>query len=457
MATINNAIQEMVDHLVTKMRSNEKLSAEEQTLVSNAIQKLSSSANLEAALVAVAEEHLDDATDTINNASDLVKELQAKLLEQSAHLSLLPGLEAKFNEITANLVANVEQSLSNLPDRLIDPTYRLGEPEFRLDYYDNTAAEIASGSQAFGACHMLSMANYDAGTFSVYYDAGTRVGTANPAAIVTIDAKGDVAKATRIPALVPSDGTAQIGMFVLPDNNTTLFSYTASSKQLTTYKAGSFTVESLQELDYFKLYQDKDSKKLYSVDAGILHEFDGVNWVQKVAQTFVSESAFESWAISNGLLPLHTQTITPTSVQQAINAQTGFGTTFSALPVTRPPNRKELAVHNNEYHDMPVITQQNLVRYNEGLVSGQTTNYAITRSFKGRVHLPAFGNTIRATLESVSPSNNNSTTAAYHGHGHPQFIAYSPIHNALLVYQYFQFYYSGSNIKTDSLSRVYFA
>ncbi|WP_105168535.1 hypothetical protein [Pseudoalteromonas sp. T1lg23B] len=73
MATINNAIQEMVDHLVTKMRSNEKLSAEEQTLVSNAIQKLGSSANLEAAILAVAEGHLDDATNALQQVTDVVK------------------------------------------------------------------------------------------------------------------------------------------------------------------------------------------------------------------------------------------------------------------------------------------------------------------------------------------------------------------------------------------------
>ncbi|MBD1581279.1 hypothetical protein [Pseudoalteromonas sp. S16_S37] len=458
MATINNAIQEMVDHLVDKMRSNEKLSAEEQTLVSNAIQKLSSSANLEAAIVAVAQEHLGEATGHLTSASDVVKELQAKLLEQSDNLGLLPELETKFNEITSSLVTNVANTLADLPKQLIDPTFKLGEPEFRLDYYDNTVSTLINTTQVYGAYNSVSLANYDNKTFYGYFDAGSATQADNPAVILMIDSKGEVSKATRTTPLIAPNGSDTVGVLVLPSGENTLFSYIASTKQLTIYKSQSFTTQATLETDYFKLYQDKETKNLYSVDAGILHEFDGSTWIQQLQQTFSNETQFDSWALAQGLEPLHNRTIKPVNSSIGISSQTGYLSSLSYLSVTRPPSRLEAAFKDNTYETMTNIGTQRLVQYNQSTLSHATNRYIYAKSFKSRVKLPNLGSPIRANLESVAPTNSyESNSANYHAQGYPQLITYSPIHNALIVYQYFRFFENSNNHQTQSLCRVYFA
>ncbi|NOU49494.1 hypothetical protein HG263_02890 [Pseudoalteromonas sp. JBTF-M23] len=459
MATINNAIQEMVDHLVDKMRSNEKLTAEEQTLVSNAIQKLSSSANLEAALVAVAEEHLDEATGHLTSASDIVKELQAKLLEQSDNLGLLPELETKFNEITSSLVTNVANTLADLPKQLIDPTYKLGEPEFRLDYYDNTTSSIFKSSDGYGVYNSINLVNYDESTFCGYYDAGSQTKAANPATIVLIEADGTVSKAVQPSSISSLNGADRLGILVLPSNHTALFTFAPSTKELTIYKANSFTVESVQETDYFKIYQDKASKSLFTVDAGILHEFDGTRWVQKTEHVFSNESQFESWAITHQLLPLHEQTILPkASSEQISNDLRGFGHAHDCLLVKRPQIQLEVALHQGRYSQIPLVGEQKLVKYNQSILTHATNSYPYTKSFKSRVLLPAMNLPIKATLESVAPSNDyNSNNSVYHGHGNPYIVGYSPIHNALLVSQYFRFLTPTGSAFTQQACRVYFA
>ncbi|MCF2856462.1 hypothetical protein L1286_03180 [Pseudoalteromonas sp. SMS1] len=69
MASIQNAVQVMVDKLVADMQGNQPLSAEEQALVSNAITKLTDNSKLEQAVVAVAESHINDAKNSLQQVS----------------------------------------------------------------------------------------------------------------------------------------------------------------------------------------------------------------------------------------------------------------------------------------------------------------------------------------------------------------------------------------------------
>ncbi|MEX0297588.1 MAG: hypothetical protein AB3N28_00860, partial [Kordiimonas sp.] len=69
MATLNTAVQALVDNLHAKMIANPpELSAEEQLLVSKALSALSDNTTWEQALVAVATEHLNTATDNMDAA-----------------------------------------------------------------------------------------------------------------------------------------------------------------------------------------------------------------------------------------------------------------------------------------------------------------------------------------------------------------------------------------------------
>ncbi|WP_125781819.1 hypothetical protein [Pseudoalteromonas rubra] len=71
MASIQTAVQVMVDKLVADMQGEQPLSAEEQALVSNAITKLADNEKLEQAVVAVAESHIDDATTALQQAAQV--------------------------------------------------------------------------------------------------------------------------------------------------------------------------------------------------------------------------------------------------------------------------------------------------------------------------------------------------------------------------------------------------
>ncbi|CAM4481660.1 hypothetical protein [Pseudoalteromonas maricaloris] len=125
MATIQQAVQVMVDKLVADMNGSTPLSAEEQTLVTNAIARLTDNAKLEQAVVAVAQEHLDDstqllqqvATSAINNIDSAKADLTAstaELVTRAAKLALLDQigpLTQQINEVVANNTAATPKTL----------------------------------------------------------------------------------------------------------------------------------------------------------------------------------------------------------------------------------------------------------------------------------------------------------------------------------------------------------
>lgn len=460
MATIQNAVQAMVDKLVTDMKGSTPLSAEDQALVSNAITKLADNDRLEKAIIAVAEEHLDVATGELTNASTVVQELKTQLAAQVTNLALLPTLETTFNTMSDALVSKVAEAISDLPAKLVDPTYRLAEPEFKLDFYDNTTSLLQSGAQTFGAYNTISLVNYDANTFCVYFDGGNKTSATNKATLMTLNAQGEVSQSSRATQLLTSNGQDKLGLCVLPSQETTLFTYITASKQLTVYKNGSFTTEAIQDTEYFKIYQDKVTKYLYTVDAKILNEFDGQVWVQKRDQVFNSESEFDAWAASRGLLAVHDKIISPQANHTDINKYTGMETGLSYLKVLRPAIYKELAIKNQEFVDVSSVGEQFISKYNQTNLSnsGNVHAYNLTRSFKSRILLPNVGKPLKASLESVSPSNEyKSAGDSYHSQRHPQLIAFSPIHRALVVYQYFSFYQDNTTIEpAKAHCRVYF-
>ncbi|CAM3691930.1 hypothetical protein VA7868_03745 [Vibrio aerogenes CECT 7868] len=107
MSTISNAVQVMVDDLVAKMASDAPLTAEEQSMVAEAIALLSKSTKLETALIAVAEKHLGTATSALDSA-------KVSLQENADYLKLLP----QINEIKTsfgNIKTGLDNTLGNLP------------------------------------------------------------------------------------------------------------------------------------------------------------------------------------------------------------------------------------------------------------------------------------------------------------------------------------------------------
>lgn len=114
MATLNNAVQSLIDNLYGKMTSNTPLTAEEQTLVAAAIEKLTNQTNWEKALVAVAEQHLDEATQNmaqnlatstsaLTSAQTDINTAKTEIQTQNANLSLLPTVDNKVNGLAKSV------------------------------------------------------------------------------------------------------------------------------------------------------------------------------------------------------------------------------------------------------------------------------------------------------------------------------------------------------------------
>lgn len=132
MATIQQAVQVMVDKLVADMNGTTPLSAEEQTLVSNAITRLTDNAKLEQAVVAVAQEHLDEstqllqqvATSALHNIDTAKAELggaTAELVTRAAKLALLDQIAPLAQQIsTAVNQANAAAPKTLFANKLID-------------------------------------------------------------------------------------------------------------------------------------------------------------------------------------------------------------------------------------------------------------------------------------------------------------------------------------------------
>ena len=137
MATLNTAVQAMVDNLHNKMTSNEPLNGEEQTLMASAIDKLSGNTTWEQALIAVAEEHLNAATQTLNqtmatttqtlsdslatatgaltNAEGDINQARQTIETQNANLALIPQLGSDVQSALDGFgLTNSTQLRSNL-------------------------------------------------------------------------------------------------------------------------------------------------------------------------------------------------------------------------------------------------------------------------------------------------------------------------------------------------------
>ncbi|MCG7548442.1 hypothetical protein [Pseudoalteromonas sp. Of7M-16] len=117
MASIQNAVQVMVDKLVADMEGNQPLTAEEQALVSNAITKLTDNAKLEQAVVAVAESHINDATSTLQQvsqstgaalqtATESLTQTSTTLDTKSSKLDLLDSMAPNLNRVESLQATN---------------------------------------------------------------------------------------------------------------------------------------------------------------------------------------------------------------------------------------------------------------------------------------------------------------------------------------------------------------
>lgn len=122
MTTLHSAIQTLVNNLQTKMNSNTPLNPEEQILVASAIEKLSSQANLERALVAVATEHLSDAKTAL---TDALVEAKTTVSEELAEAKQV--LSTEMDDATSTLTSSLTNAQQTLTTALNSAEATLSE------------------------------------------------------------------------------------------------------------------------------------------------------------------------------------------------------------------------------------------------------------------------------------------------------------------------------------------
>ncbi|TMP30387.1 hypothetical protein CWB99_06500 [Pseudoalteromonas rubra] len=128
MASIQTAVQVMVDKLVADMQGEQPLSAEEQALVSNAITKLADNEKLEQAVVAVAESHIDNATTALQQAAQVGQtSLQQAAQTLNDNGTTLEGKAAKLDRLDtmAPSLARVEALQGRAFTNQIRPVFAL--------------------------------------------------------------------------------------------------------------------------------------------------------------------------------------------------------------------------------------------------------------------------------------------------------------------------------------------
>ncbi|MCO7190228.1 MULTISPECIES: hypothetical protein [unclassified Pseudoalteromonas] len=147
MASIQTAVQVMVDKLVADMQGEQPLSAEEQALVSNAITKLTDNEKLEQAVVAVAESHIDNATTALQQAAQVGQtSLQQAAQTLNDNGTALEGKAAKLDQLDtmAPSLARVETLQGRAFTNQIRPLFGINSIET-----NSTSASLARSTSVF--------------------------------------------------------------------------------------------------------------------------------------------------------------------------------------------------------------------------------------------------------------------------------------------------------------------
>ena len=447
MATLSNAVQALVDSLHSKMTSQYPLSPEEQLLASKAIDALTEHTSLEQALVAVAEQHMDEAKAAMVQSTD--EATQALAASTVNAQTAYDNVSVKSQQL--DKIPELQTQISELPKTMQVPWSRTGEPYFVLDYYDNTQAEIGrtnnNSYDSYGPYNAISMLDYLSGDFYVYWDCGAQTNGERLSSLVRIDKNGDVSKATSGTKMSTNDAD-KLGLIKLDDMTHRLCHYQNSSSTFSFYQHMSFEKEASIVLDYLNMYQDLESLVLYAVSQGKVSKLGAEGWVSMEHLDMADSAAFDVWANEQGLTSISALMIGGTiSTNTSIKTARGYTTTGNTLAVYRPNNYAEYMRDAEGISSVKQTGSQNLSRYLNSQIHGGDTVF--TRSYRGRIKLPQKNGNYVAMLESVI-SNNNSTSGENHNHYTPMIIASSPIHRALVVSQYWGVY-------AGITDRVYFA
>lgn len=191
MATLNDALQSMVDDFHAKMISDEPMTAEEQTLIATAIEKLTNQVDLERALIAVASDHLNSATQslsqslatadnslaaTLSTSSEAATKLTQATQALSGFNACIPRtlISVKHIEVPGVSVNNVRaQSVFAVYDAsgksyLVRPSYAEGATNQSCMLQHLSLADSGMESSVLGFHHVTTSQFYTEPTTHIY-------------------------------------------------------------------------------------------------------------------------------------------------------------------------------------------------------------------------------------------------------------------------------------------------
>jgi len=162
MATIQQTVQTLLDKIQGKQGAGE-LSGEETLLLSKAVQSLSDNQQFEQALIAVAEQHLDTATNSVNAASSLLEDVAQRVRSKDVG-ELIQTSQDKLGERTLlacdgslpdfNLYPKLQTLLPKrlkLKSAINVPFSNLTVGGSNVHYRPRTICTVADGRKSFAA------------------------------------------------------------------------------------------------------------------------------------------------------------------------------------------------------------------------------------------------------------------------------------------------------------------
>ncbi|NOU49514.1 hypothetical protein HG263_02990 [Pseudoalteromonas sp. JBTF-M23] len=254
--TIANAVQTLTNKIV-----NGTLTPQENAQLGVAINQLTSGANVEAALVAVAEQHLDTATDSLGQSTaSLNSAKDAFAVQATQELSKIPELIKSINNATQKSFY-----FSQTPVNAIQNLNYQQHPS----QYSNTSTQAPTS--------YISIEDFDTKEMYFYYDRGYTTWSTSDvyryvsAKLGKINAQGEVEVISRKISLTASGHG--YGLLPYHDNTARLFTSnanynSASALTINIHKANSWSIDTSILVDFSALKVRKSDRALIYVRGG---------------------------------------------------------------------------------------------------------------------------------------------------------------------------------------------
>jgi hypothetical protein len=188
MATIQNAVQEMVDRFVTSMQGGTPLSPEDQLLFAKAVQAMQTNVSFEQAIIAVAEEHLDTSVTALTDAKDTfdlsviegvnaLASAENSITSSSASLDVaatIPALLSTMGKHRDGMIGNVDDMLlaDGESTLLSDSTYSGTVPCNNVIYCSDGEVRLHVSAQNAGSSN--------SGNYNLYHHFFSKEASSDP-------------------------------------------------------------------------------------------------------------------------------------------------------------------------------------------------------------------------------------------------------------------------------------